>query len=115
MGNHGSKTVLIEPDQTTEINVDYDENTNNYSIDVSVADTGGMITGPGTYLHNTQVTLTATPDQGFRFLYWTINGQTVSTDQEYTFLATENMEILAHFEQLPSGLPGVMMLLLDDE
>lgn len=109
------KTVKIEPDQITELKVNYEENANNYSIDVSVADTGGMITGSGTYLHNTQVTLTATPDQGYRFLYWTINGQIVSTDQEYTFLVTENMEILAHFEQLSSGLPGVMMLLLDDE
>ena len=109
------RLVTVRPKATSIVTAEYIRNPSQHKVVAAIEGSGGTIAGDGKYLHNTWVTLTATPDQGYRFLYWTINGQIVSTDQKYTFLVTENTEILAHFEQLPSDLPGVIMLLLDEE
>ncbi|MFO7873022.1 MAG: T9SS type A sorting domain-containing protein, partial [Bacteroidales bacterium] len=60
---------------------------------------GGTITGAGTYDHGEQVTLTASPETGYAFVNWTENGTEVSTDETYGFNATENRDLVAHFEQ----------------
>lgn len=46
---------------------------------------GGIVTGGGYYYQDTQVTLTATPNTGYRFVNWTKNGVQQSTSRTYTF------------------------------
>lgn len=61
----------------------------------------GTITGnAGTYEEGAEVTLTATPNRGYRFLNWTKGGDIVSTLPTYTFTITENIELVANFEAL---------------
>ena len=61
----------------------------------------GTITGnAGTYEEGAEVTLTATPNRGYRFLNWTKGGEIVSTLPTYTFTITENIELVANFEAL---------------
>ncbi len=61
----------------------------------------GTITGnAGTYEEGAEVTLTATPNRGYRFLNWTNGGEIVSTLPTYTFTITENIELVANFEAL---------------
>ncbi len=47
--------------------------------------------------HNAQVTLTATPNEGYGFVNWTVNGEVVSTKNPYTATITEDIEIKANF------------------
>ena len=58
---------------------------------------GGNITGGGSYESGTKVTLTAIPDDGYRFVKWSDG----STDNPYTFTATENKSLTATFEAIP--------------
>ena len=61
----------------------------------------GTITGnAGTYEEGAEVSLTATPNRGYRFLNWTKGGEIVSTLPTYTFTITENIELVANFEAL---------------
>ena len=60
-----------------------------------------MITGYGTYKEGTAVTITATPQEGGRFINWTKeNGEVFSTEAEYTFTATEDLNLTANFEEM---------------
>lgn len=53
----------------------------------------GSVTGSGRYNKGSQVTLTATPEEGFASDHWSDG----STKNPYVFTATENKEITAHF------------------
>ncbi|MBR6494201.1 MAG: hypothetical protein IKT22_02880, partial [Prevotella sp.] len=79
---------------------------------------GGTVTGGGTYEVGENVTLTATPNEGYKFVKWIANETQVSTDATYTFTASEDKSYQAVFEStgieideheyvdlgLPSGL-----------
>ena len=58
---------------------------------------GGQATGAGTYAHGASCTVVATPNEGFTFVKWTVNGQQVSTQASYTFTVTENIHLKANF------------------
>ena len=60
---------------------------------------GGTITGTGTYDSGALVTLTANPNNGFRFINWTENGNIVSTNTSYTFNLNSNRNLIANFSQ----------------
>ncbi|MBR4653495.1 MAG: InlB B-repeat-containing protein, partial [Kiritimatiellae bacterium] len=73
---------------------------------------GGSLTGSGTYDKGTRITLTAIPDEGYRFVRWT--GPVESTENPLTMDADELTGIRAEFEPLPveftsaqSSLDGV--------
>ena len=57
----------------------------------------GTVSGGGEYYYNTPCTVTATAADGYLFACWTLDGNTVSTDAEYTFTVTGDMELVAHF------------------
>ncbi len=63
---------------------------------------GGSVNGIGTYDINSLVTLTATPNSGYRFSSWTESGNVVSTNVSYTFTLSSNRNLVANFEQIPS-------------
>lgn len=58
---------------------------------------GGTVSGNGSYLANSQVSVTAIPASGFAFVRWTENGSEVSTNATYTFTATEDRFLVAVF------------------
>ena len=59
----------------------------------------GTASGAGTYQQGTSVTVTAAPGEGYRFVKWTENGQTVSESQSYTFTVTGDRTLTAVFEE----------------
>ncbi|WP_339196496.1 GLUG motif-containing protein [Aeribacillus sp. FSL k6-2211] len=62
---------------------------------------GGTVSGEGTYEYGENVTLTATPNKGYRFVNWTINGKEVSDEPTFTYtVPAEDVEIIANFEIL---------------
>ena len=70
----------------------------NYSVSASA--TNGTVTGTGTYIEGATATLTAAPDEGYKFVNWTKGGVEVSTEATYSFPVTENVELVANFEAL---------------
>lgn len=66
-----------------------------YTVTASVNDASmGSVSGSGTFDEGTEVTLTATPSPGYRFLRWS-NG---ATDNPYTFTLTCDTALTAYFE-----------------
>lgn len=61
----------------------------------------GTTAGGGTVLDGSQVTVTATPGNGYRFAAWEEDGGQVSTNPSYTFTVTGNRTLTAVFEQVP--------------
>ena len=59
---------------------------------------GGSVSGGGgTYYLGQYCTLTATPNSGYVFNNWTVNGAVVSSEATYTFPVTGNMNLVANF------------------
>ena len=72
---------------------------NTYTISATANPTeGGTIEGAGTYDHGSNVTLTATANEGYKFVNWTKEDVEVSTDATYTFTATKDAELVANFK-----------------
>jgi len=65
---------------------------------------GGSVTGAGTYEAGEEVTLTATPAEGYTFVNWTEDGTEVSDDEEYTFTAAADRALVANFEKIPAEI-----------
>jgi hypothetical protein len=69
-----------------------------YMIDAAVATgVGGIVAGAASYPGGDSVTLTATPDAGYKFVNWTENGMEVSTSSSYTFTAAADRSVVANF------------------
>lgn len=58
----------------------------------------GLVNGSGLYAVNDMVTLVAIPMNNCHFVAWKCNGQIVSTSPEYSFVATNDIHLTAHFE-----------------
>ncbi|WP_304297425.1 putative Ig domain-containing protein [Porphyromonas gulae] len=73
-----------------------------YSVNLSAQPSeGGQVTGAGNYDENSQVTVSATANSGWKFVKWTEGGSVVSTSNSYQFTITKNRNLVAHFEQIP--------------
>ena len=59
----------------------------------------GVITGTGEYELSDTVTLTATANEGYKFVSWTENNNLVSIDKEYSFVVANHRNLVANFEK----------------
>ncbi|MDE6440755.1 MAG: InlB B-repeat-containing protein, partial [Bacteroidales bacterium] len=59
---------------------------------------GGTTAGDGIYPQGSTVEVTATPAAGFEFMHWSENGEIVSTDAVYRFVAENDRQLLADFQ-----------------
>ena len=57
----------------------------------------GTVTGAGTYHYGDEVTLTVVRNEDWAFQNWTENGEVVSEEMTYTFIATEDRVLVANF------------------
>ena len=57
----------------------------------------GSVIGDGNYIHGEAVVLVATPNDGYKFLNWTENGNVVSENAEYSFEITSYRDLVANF------------------
>ena len=92
-----------EEDNTTTPNVvqaDEEEfNPIQYTLIVSASDGGSVSTDGGTFDEGTELTFTATPDEGFKFIGWEGND---STSESLTVTINSDKTIQALFELIPS-------------
>ena len=59
----------------------------------------GSTSGYGLYELNATATVTATAHAGYKFVNWTKDGVEVSTENPYSFTVTEDVELVANFEE----------------
>ena len=86
----------------------------NHTIILSAnPDQGGVVSGGGTYLDGSAAIVSASPNPGWIFVGWIEDGLIVSSDADYSFTAINDRTLTANFRN--AVLPGVLMLLLDDE
>lgn len=60
---------------------------------------GGTVTGDGPHFNGQTCHLSATAATGYYFVKWTKDGELVSTSAEYSFIATEPGDYVAHFNK----------------
>ncbi|MBO7618770.1 MAG: C10 family peptidase [Bacteroidales bacterium] len=58
---------------------------------------GGAVAGAGTYEGGTVITVTATPNEGYLFAYWSEYGEPVSSEAAYSFVVTSDRNLEAFF------------------
>lgn len=68
----------------------------NWSVKL-VSHGGGIVDGSGSYRDGDNVTITATPDDGYEFDGWYSNGTKISSTMRYSFTASEDVSISAVF------------------
>ena len=65
---------------------------------------GGLVFGAGTYTRNTTCTLSARPNAGYFFYYWTnAAGEILSMESTYSFVVTEDTNYVANFMVSPAN------------
>ena len=67
-----------------------------YGIIVTCDPLQGTVTGSGTYNYGDVVTLTAIPNEGYRFVRWSND----VVDNPYTFVISEDVTLTAEFEEV---------------
>lgn len=67
---------------------------------VTALGSGGTVSGGGTFALGSSVTVTATPNNGYVFRAWLVNGtsQVVSTSATYTFTLNGQVDLIAAFD-----------------
>jgi hypothetical protein len=80
---------------------------------VADPDYGGSVEGVGSYNHGDKVCISAGSNRGWVFAGWYEQGILISGNASYEFMADRDRVLTARFKRV--GLPGVLMLLLDDE
>ena len=58
---------------------------------------GGAVAGAGTYEGGTVITVTATPNEGYLFAYWSEYGEPVSSEAAYSFIVSSDRDLEAFF------------------
>lgn len=82
----------------------FDVATTNYTVTASASPTGsGFVEGQGTYSQGSTCTLTATPNTGYEFVKWEVNGTTASYNPTYSFTVWNNTVCIAFFQQAASN------------
>ena len=70
-----------------------------YNVTVN-AGANGTAAGTGTYAEGVNVTVTATPNVGYKFVGWYVDDVKKSSDAAYTFTATADVTLVAEFEKV---------------
>ena len=70
---------------------------------------GGVVAGAGAFAQGSLATVTATPNAGFAFVNWTVNGTAVSTSSSYQFPMAGNRTLVANFAAIPVGNFAVVL------
>ena len=98
VSSNANYTFTVTGNRTLTAN--FQQQTYSVTATVNPSD-AGTVTGGGTYNYGASCTMTATANQGYRFLRWTNNaGITVSIEPVYTFTVTSNTALVAMFERL---------------
>ena len=72
-----------------------------YTVSTSSSPTsGGTTSGGGSFASGSSCTVTASPNNGYSFTNWTVNGSPVSSSASYSFTVSSNRTLVANFAQI---------------
>ena len=83
---------------------------NRYTINVTASEGGSAMIGTetnATVEHGSKVTLTAVANDGYLFAGWYNGDVLVSTEANYTFTATSDINYTARFNEVPTGTVAI--------
>ena len=118
-GNTNNPRTITATANATYI-ATFEEGTNNITITVTSANENmGTVSGGGEYAFGAQVTITAIPNQGYRFVCWndgnTDNPRTITATANATYIATfeegvgiENIDVLDNLTFYPNPTKGFL-------
>lgn len=102
----GEATVSTEAEYTftasknVTLTAVFEQDKAKYTVTLETSPTaGGTVTGGGTYEDGSSVTIKATANSGYHFAGWKEGEATVSTEAEYTFTVSKDVELIAVFEK----------------
>jgi uncharacterized repeat protein (TIGR02543 family) len=95
-----SRTITVSENLTLTAN--FIENINNYTLSFEAEDGGTVSSIGGVYEEGSDITISATPDNGFLFSSWSDG----STEQSRTITVSENLTLTANFEIITYTLTG---------
>ena len=79
----------------------FDSIVNQYTLTLSAEN--GTVSGGGTSDYGTELTITATPADGYEFTKWSDD----NTDNPRTIILVENLELVAYFKKITNALDDV--------
>ncbi len=97
----------VEITADTEFTAQWTKDTVNYTVTVTTSPAeGGTVNGGGTFAEGTQVTVTATANDGYTFVAWQEGGTKIEgAGASYTFTVNDNCTLTAIFEKEPEPTP----------
>ena len=97
----------VEITADTEFTAQWTKDTVNYTVTVTTSPAeGGTVNGGGTFAEGTQVTVTATANDGYTFVAWQEGGTKIeNAGTSYTFTVNGNRSLTAIFEKDPEPTP----------
>ncbi|MBQ5797803.1 MAG: S-layer homology domain-containing protein, partial [Firmicutes bacterium] len=103
-GSAANKEVVASPSLHNVWLAGFPENTTVSEIEYAITVTanpsaGGTISGTGSYTSGTAVTLTATPNTGYKFVNWTKDSVEVSTSASIEITVTGDAAYVANFQR----------------
>ncbi len=87
---------VFDVTQSANYVASYEPKTYNVFVNANPSN-GGFVSGSGSYPYNQECSVTATAAEGFQFVGWTENGDTISTSNSYTFTVQGNSNLVANF------------------
>lgn len=94
----------------TTIEARFREPAARHNVTASVSPSGsGTVSGTGSYEEGSNCTVVATAASGYQFKEWQKNGTQVSSSASYTFAVTEDVALVAIFEEVQSGFSNVTL------
>lgn len=90
-------TFLVQADRTFVANF-ATAGTGKIITTNSTPTAGGSTSGDGEYLLGASATVSATPNPGYKFSKWLVNGASVSTAKNYTFTVAADRTLVAKFK-----------------
>ena len=76
---------------------------------VTVTAENGTVTGAGEYEEGKTATLTATANEGYEFVNWTVGEEVVSTENPYSFVVTADVALVANFKAVEPEIEWIPM------
>ena len=81
-------------------NPNFDPTLGTYTISFEIMEYGTAEVDKSQVGYNGEVTLTATPQNGYRFVNWTVEGKEVSKENPYTAQIIRNTQFRANFKKI---------------
>lgn len=94
-GTQNPATVIMDADRS--ITARFEQIT--YTLSATVDGQGSISPDSGSFAHGDTVTITASPELGWRFTGW--SGDKTGSENPISFVMNADISVIAHFEQIP--------------